>query len=174
MQLFQLLDGFLLRRYVVFPFQFPEAAVRGHHNPYRGMVVDNLFGSDFRRLGKGDLIVKPGRFHQTLFLILHVPGSAVHHKAHTVHQTHLDIHIAAQGDLGRLLGYEFGFRSSYGFSSRTLGKFILCAYFFRFVGNVWQYHQIHKAFDEGRFPGSHGSYHADVDFSAGTKLNVFV
>jgi len=33
-ELFQFLDGFLFRSYVIFPLQFTEAAVRGHHDTY--------------------------------------------------------------------------------------------------------------------------------------------
>jgi len=109
MELFQFLDGPLLRRYVVFSFQFPEAAVRGHHDSYGGMVVDNLLGADLRRLSERDLIFKPGGFYQPFFIVLHVPGRTVHHEAHTVHQAHLYVHIPAQRDLGSFLGNEFGF-----------------------------------------------------------------
>ena len=138
------------------------------------MVVDHFLGADLRRLGKRDLHVGPGCFHQPLRIVLHVARRSFHHEAHAVHQADVHVHLAAERDLRRLLGDEFGLRGGDRLSSGTLWQLILRPHALRLIRHIREHQQIHKPLDKGGFSRPHRADHADVDFSSGSFLNISV
>ena len=84
-------DSFLLCRHITFSGQFGNRTVRSNDNPDIGMFTYYLLRANFRRLRKGNLVIKPGRLHHPLRTLFHMPACTLHHESHTVNEAHADL-----------------------------------------------------------------------------------
>ena len=145
----QLLNCRVLCRYVCFPLQISKRAIRGYYNPDGGMILDNLTGTDLRRLGKRDLFFKPRSLHQTFSLIFYMTGSAIYHETHTVNQPHLGLNSLRRLYQSGFLGNELWLCSHDGLPCRALGQLIPCLIFPVLILHLRKHQLFHKTLDKG-------------------------
>ena len=173
-QLFQLMDGLLLRRYVRFPGDFPERAVGRHNDADRRMVGDDLLCAQLCRLGERDFVIEPGRLYQTLLVVFDVAGCAFYHIADAVDQAYLGLQAVLQPYDSRFLGHKLGLRGHDRLAGRTLRQLIPRALHAVNVLHIRQNHQIDEALYKRRFSCAHRPHDSDIDFAAAPDFNVFV
>ena len=138
------------------------------------MVADHLLGADLRRLGKGDLVVEPGRFHHPLSVVLDMPGSALHEKAHTVNEPYFYLDVLPQADDSRLFRNELRLRRHDRAARRTLGQFIPGLQPGPLILHPRQHQKIHKPLDERGFSGAHRPHDPYVNLSLCPGLYIFI
>ncbi len=88
------------------------------------MICDYLSGSNLCSLGKGNLILIPRRFHQTLLLILNMACGSVYHKAYAVNEPDFCLNSVLQAKFSRLFRNKFGLCGHDRLSAGTLRQFI--------------------------------------------------
>ena len=97
--------GFLVLR----PGDLRNAAVGGDHQPYGGMLIDDLAGTHLRRHVEGDLLIVPGGHHHAGLLVFNVAQRTGHNIPHTVDHPHPQADVPLQRDADRFLRNEFRF-----------------------------------------------------------------
>ena len=167
-------NGFLLRFQVIPPWNIRDGSVGGHHKADGAMLLHNFFGTQFRRLGHGDLIVIPGGSHHSgssLFLRPHRSG---HHIAYRVNHPDLELCFPVRRYFRRLLRDELGFRGHDGFPGAALGQFIPCPFFSVGIFNGRNHQLLHNPLNQSGFSRPHRANHTDINIPSGTAGNVLI
>ena len=138
------------------------------------MVPDHLSRPNFRRLGERDLIIVPGRLHETFLPVFRMSRSTFHHKTHTVDEPHLRPDPLRKLQLRRLLRDKLRLRGHDRLPRSTLGKLIPGLGLFLSVREVREHKKLHKPLDKCGFPSAHRSYNTHIDLSARPRLDILV
>ena len=138
------------------------------------MILNDLPGSDLRRLGKRNFFFCPGRFHHTFLTVLHVPGRTIYHIADTVDEAHTGFHSFLKLNSGSLLRNKLRLCRGYGFSPGTLWKLIYRTFLFKFIGHIRKHHFFHKPLDKCRLSGAHRTDHSNVNLALAAQLDIVV
>ena len=93
---------------IVLPGDVGDGPIRGHHQADAAVFLHNLFGPQLRRLGHGNLVVKPGSCDHSGVSLFFCPYGPLHHVSHGVNEPHPEIRHAVGGDFHRLFRDEFG------------------------------------------------------------------
>ena len=169
---FQCQDRLLFSPQIIASGKLTDTAVRSDHQSDGGVIPHDLIRADLRRLGKGNLLFRPGCFHHALRIFLHVSRRAVDHVAHTVNQPHRYFNIVVQSHLCRFIGNEFRLRCCDGLTARALRKFVLCPHSGMFILHIGKHHFIHKTLDERGLSGPHRPQYPYVDFPSRPLLYI--
>ena len=89
---------------VVLARDLAEGAVGGDDKPDCGMIGYHLFCSDFRRLFKRDLLLRPRGFHHARRVLLALSQRGRHQIADAVDHSDAERRVVAEVDLNGLLG----------------------------------------------------------------------
>ena len=114
--------GTLLRSRITLTRDIGNAAVRGHAYAYRGVVFDDLFGTDSRSLCKRNGFFAPWSVNKAGFAVLVKAGSPLGYKAYAIYQPYVRGRVFYTY-LRRLRRNEFRFRSHNAFAGSRLRQF---------------------------------------------------
>ena len=138
------------------------------------MIIDNFSGSDFRSLGKRNVIIKPRRLHQTLLTVFHMTRCPVYHESHAVYDPYLGFNTVCQINAGRFLRNKLGLRGHDGLAGRALRQLIPAQVAQVLILHCREHQQLHEPLYEGRFACADRPYYAYVNLSACSRLNILV
>src|SRR5690606_31568543 len=96
------------------------------YNTYGGMIIDDLLCTDFSRLGKWNLMIKPRCFYHPLMLIFNMTRGTLHHVTHAIDKTYLYSCFIVKCYFRRFLRYEFWLGSHNCLTGGSLWQLIYC------------------------------------------------
>ena len=138
-------------------------------------MFTNYFAcSDLSCFCKRNFFVVPWCLYHPLLLFFTIADSIFYNKPHTVDQTHFSAFSAWHLNLRALFRNKFWLCRHDCFSVGRLWQFISGTHFFRFVLHFRYDHQFHEIFDKCTFSGADRAYDTQIQFSAGSCIDIFI
>ena len=169
---FQLLDDAFLCLHVAFARNLTDGTVGAHKHTYGSVLVDDLFGSHFRRFHKGDRLFSPWGAHHARLAVFNRSQRLGNDVTDAVHHFDAHRHAAVKMDLHRLVGDKLGFGSHDRLARGALRHFVSCPLSRIGIADVGKHHCFHESLNESGFSASHGPHHSHINIASRTGRDV--